>query len=165
MKNSGLEEEERRVGEVFIKEYNKLHNSDFSLQRDPVDTDADLIFYSNTREKLSVQITQATSEEEERQISNGLKNSDTAWDIGDDPSEEILFCAIKRKCDKNYANPQHLVLVVYRFAPIALPKKIEVPEHIKIPFKEVWFVKFGNKPHIMRIYPLPSATSKRKFLS
>ena len=157
MTNSGLKEEEHCAGEVFIKAYNKRHGTDYGLQPNTVaeDTYPDLIFLSSAGKKLEVEVTEAvTSEEEEKTISKSLKESSTAWITGDTPGEEIIFHALEKKRRKDYANSEQLILAVYRFRPIALPRNFKVPENINVPFKEVWFVDPRQKHRsAMRIYP------------
>lgn len=158
MKNSDLAEEENQPGLVFIKEYNRVHSTNYQLanQQPDENDEADLIFTCEGLE-MKVQITMAVkSEKEEAKISKDLKEKGEAWIIGDVPDEDIIIRAIQKKCSKKYAGSQGLILVVYTYRSVTLPRNFKLPEdylnNVKESFNEIWYVNM-RKHYAIRIYP------------
>lgn len=160
MKDESLREEEVLVGEIFIEGYNKIHLTDYTSESNAAnieDTDADLIFCSKSGDRLTIQITRAVkSEKEEAKISKDLKEKGEAFIIGDVPDEDIIIRAIQKKCEKRYACSQGLILVVYTYRAVTMPRNFKLPENylnnVKESFNEIWYVNMGKRSAI-RIYP------------
>jgi hypothetical protein len=144
VKDEALKEEEMQVGEVFIREYNRANGTPYELQpesADTEDTDADLIFHSGNELPLRVQIARIVeSEDEEKIISEDLRESGSACIVRDSLDEKHVIQAVQKKMKKNYARPETLILVLYAYGAVALPRKYKIPTDIKVSFKEVWVV-------------------------
>ncbi|MBI3610280.1 MAG: hypothetical protein HY204_06215 [Nitrospirae bacterium] len=144
MKDRDLEEEEVCVGQIFIEEYNRLNKTDYNKPIS-IDTDADLVFASSTRsdDRLSVQVTQATDEGIEKQITRDLKAGGESFFTGDCPDENVILGAVRKKSGK-YAN-KDLILIVYTHTTAALPRDYQVPPKEGVKFREIWLVEFVKR--------------------
>jgi hypothetical protein len=120
-----------------------MNGTHYNLLPESVDTDADLIFRSVHGPPLLVQISRiVASEDEEATVSESLKKSNFACVVRDPLDEKHVIQAVQGKMEKNYSHPEILVLVLYAYEQVALPRGYRVSSDIKVPFKEVWVVDF-----------------------
>jgi hypothetical protein len=144
MKDEALKKEEMRVGEIFIREYNRANGTSYELQQesaDTEDTDVDLIFHSGNELPLRVQITRIVeSEKEEESDSKSSTESNVVCIARDSLDEKHVMRAVQKKMKKNYARPETLSLVFYAYRAVTLPREYKTPANIEVSFKEIWVV-------------------------
>jgi hypothetical protein len=145
LKDEALWEEEKKIAEIFIGEYNRQRKSDFhDPQSLDEDDDADVKFISEKgKNELFIQVVLATRENEERVISEQLKEKGTAQIEGNGLDEKEIEEAIQRKIKKHYSRPDLLILVVYtqRTARLSRDYRLCGP----LPFREIWMVSLSGK--------------------
>ncbi len=157
MKDEALWEEEKKIAEIFIGEYNRQRKSDFhDPQSLDEDDDADVKFISEKwKNELFIQVVLATRENEERVISEQLddennweeKEKGTAQIEGNGLDEKEIEEAIQRKIKKRYSRPD-LILVVYtqRTARLSRDYRLCGP----LPFREIWMVSLSGKAQCLQ---------------
>jgi len=103
--------DERNIGEIFIKEYNTLNSCQFKIDdhylssRDESDF-PDLKFCNG--KELSAEVVRAISSKIEKE-----KNNDADIDLIEvDPHKEI-FIAIEKKESKHYSNAENIILLIH----------------------------------------------------